>query len=223
MGQQLDWTADDMRALSRALDAKVQSGAMRWKTAWNVWGTLHRMCRHACTSKHDEIRVRSDDPIANVAGPDGGERTANQYLYPNEFLAFVNCDEVPLTWRRAVALAVDLFPRAGELRAPRWEDVDLIHGTIDVHRSRLRDEREDKGTKTKAARRFAIEPVALALLKTMHKESGGTGHVIDLPNDKHLARDFRQWIEVAKLERDELRSSTRTRKAITFQISERPA
>ena len=112
-----DWTVDDMRALSRSLDAKVQAGSMKWKTAWNIWGTAGRMCHDACKSKHDELRVRDDNPILSVAGPDRGEKTSKQYLYPSEFLAFVSCAEVPLAWRRAVALATYLYPRAGELRA----------------------------------------------------------------------------------------------------------
>ena len=215
-GQIRDWSADDMRALSRALDAKVQAGAMKWKTAWNVWGTAHRMCRDSCMSKHDDIRVRVDNPVANVAGPDRGEKTSKQYLYPSEFSAFLAFEEVPLAWRRAVALAVCLFPRAGELRALRWEDVDLEHGTVHIHRARNREDIVDKGTKTKAARRFAIEPVILPLLRAMHEESGGEGHVIALPNDKHLARDFRQWLGEAEVGRAELHVSTPTRKAMTF-------
>ena len=46
-----------------------------------------------------------------------------QFLYPSEFLRFVNCDEVPIAWRRSVAIAVYTYLRAGELRVLRWEDV----------------------------------------------------------------------------------------------------
>lgn len=211
-----EWSPDDMRALSRALDAKVQTGAMKWKTAWNVWGTAHGMCRDACKSKHDDIRVRDDNPITNVAGPDRGESTAKQYLYPNELIAFVSCEAVPLAWRRAVALAVYLYPRAGELRALQWEDVDLERGVIHIHRARNREETADKGTKSKAARRFAVEPAILPLLRAMHAERGERTHVIALPNDKHLARDFRQWLTEAEVTRAELHDATPTRKAITF-------
>jgi hypothetical protein len=31
-----DWDADDLRRLSRELDAKVQAAEVKWKTAWNV-------------------------------------------------------------------------------------------------------------------------------------------------------------------------------------------
>jgi integrase len=120
--------------------------------------------------------VRADNPIENVAGPDRGERTAKQFLYPSEFLTFVSCEGVPLEWRRAVALAVYLFPRAGEVRALRWEDVDLEHVTIRIHRSCNREPGSvDKGTKAKAARRFAMEAAIVPLIKAMHDESGGKG------------------------------------------------
>lgn len=174
----------------------------------HVPGRLHVQARRAARARrqpdHERGRARS------------GRAHREAVPLPVRVLGIRPLRRRAARWRRAVALAVYVFPRAGELRALRWEDVDLKHGMLHVHRSRLRDEREDKGTKTKAARRFAIEPAALALLKTMHAESGGTGHVIELPNDKHLARDFRLWIKTAGLDRAELRTSPRTRKAITF-------
>lgn len=121
------WTPDDLRALSRSLDAKVQAGALSWKTASNVWGTASKMCTDAVRSKDDRIRVRGSNPVADVAGPDRGAKKAKQYLYPSEFARFVASPEVPLRWRRLVALLVYLYPRPGELRELRWDDVDLEH------------------------------------------------------------------------------------------------
>jgi hypothetical protein len=40
--------------------------------------------------------------------------------------------------------------------------------------------------------------------------------VLELPNDKHLARDFRMWLKVANVNRAELHNATPTRKALTF-------
>jgi integrase len=96
------------------------------------------------------------------------------------------------------------------------EDIELDHGTIHIHRSRNREDVHDKGTKTKAARRFTMEPAIVPLVRAMHEESNGEGHVIQLPNDKHLARDFRQWLSAADVDRAELHASTPTRKAMTF-------
>ncbi|MGD0679646.1 MAG: site-specific integrase [Polyangiaceae bacterium] len=212
-----DWTADDFRRLSRELDAKVQAGALKWKTAWNIWGTASRMSKDAVRSKRDDLRVRDDDPARNVAGPDRGAHTSKQYLYPSEFLRFVACDEVPLAWRRLVALAIYLYPRAGELRVLQWEeDVDLEHGTVHVHRARNRDTGGTKSTKTKHARRFNIEPNLLPLLRTMQSESNARGPVIAMPSERTLARALRGWIKRAGVTRTELFVADATRKAITF-------
>lgn len=102
------------------------------------------MAADAVSSKVNALRVRADDPTTNVEGPDRGEEKSKPFLYPSEFLAFVSCAAVPLKWRRAVALAVYLYPRDGELRILQWEDgdVDLDHGTIHIHRSWDRRARE---------------------------------------------------------------------------------
>ena len=38
-----DWTAVEMRALSRYLDEQIQGGHIAWKTARNVWTTAGKM------------------------------------------------------------------------------------------------------------------------------------------------------------------------------------
>jgi integrase len=210
------WDADDLRRLSRELDAKVQGGEMKWKTAWNVWATATRMCKDACTSKLDELRVRADNPARDVAGPDRGAATAKQYLYPSEFARFVACERVPLRWRREVALAVYLYPRLGELRVLPWEDVDLEHGSIHIHRALDRESGKTKATKTKHPRRLNIEAALLPLLRAMRQESGGEGLVCSLPSMRDMARGLRRWLAHANVKRAELHESTPTRKAMTF-------
>ncbi len=221
-----DWTVDDMRKLSRSLDEevrrassedpKIRATGIKWKTATNVWGTATKMVADAARSKIDELRVRTDNPAADVEGPDRGERTGKQYLYPSEFSAFVACSDVPLIWRRAVALAVYLYPRAGELRALDWEDVDLEHGSVHIHRAEDRETGTAKGTKTKHPRRFNIDPALLPLLAAMHEETGGEGLVCSLPSERDMARGLRRWLKKAGVERAELHDATPTRKAITF-------
>jgi integrase len=210
-----DWTSDDMRQLCSALDSKVQEQRLSWKTAVNVWGTATKMCKDACASKIDGLRVRKDNPAAGVIGPDRGVKKAKQYLYPSEFLKFARCSKVPLHWRRAVALSVYLYARAGELETLRWEDVDLEHSTVHIHRSRDRNTGEEKSTKSAEARRIRIEPNMLPLLKVMHEERAGRVYVVDMPA-KDTSRGFRTWLRMAKLKRAELHSTTKTRKAMTF-------
>lgn len=123
---------------------------------------------------------------------------------------------MPLRWRREVALAVYLYPRLGELRVLPWEDVDLEHGSIHIHRALDRVSGKDKATKTGHPRRLNIEPNLLPLLKAMHEESGGEGMVCSLPSMRDMARGLRRWLHHAGVKRAELHESTPTRKAMTF-------
>jgi integrase len=148
--------------------------------------------------------------------PDRGPKTAKQYLYPSEFQRFAACKDVPLAWRRSVAIAIYTFPRAGELRVLRWEDVDLEHRMVHIHRARDRNKGEEKPTKTAIARRFSIEPALLPLLRTMHEESDGRGLVSELSSARDMARGFCRWLAKAGVDRAELHTSSRTRKAMTF-------
>ncbi len=209
-----DWTADDLRAFCRKLDELVQAGEISWKTAVNVWGTATRIAKDACRSKLDSLRVRDDNPALGVAGPDRGVKKSKQYLFPSEFLRFVSCEDVPLAWRRAVALAVYLYPRPAELRAlSLLHDVDLEHGTVHIHHS-LDGDGNAKPTKTKTPRRFSIEPALVPLLKAMVTAKGE--HVPMPAAQQNLSAIFRRWLRVAGVDRAELHTTTATRKAITF-------
>ncbi len=209
-----DWTAEDLRVLVRLLDAKVQAAEISWKTATNIWGTATRMCRDACSSKVESLRVRADNPALGVVGPDRGAKKAKQFLYPSEFLRFVTCEAVPLSWRQAVAVAVYLYPRPSELRALELgDDVDLEHGVVHIHRS-IDDEGNGKPTKTKTPRRLPVEPNVLPLLRALH--SSGRDHV-ELPaTTQNLSALLRKMLLRAGIDRPELHEATRTRKAITF-------
>jgi len=213
-----DWTAEDMRALVAALDGKVRAGAIEWKTAVHVWTTVSKMAADAVTSKVDALRCRDTDPTTNVEGPDRGEEKSKPFLYPSEFLAFISCEAVPLRWRRAVALAVYLYPRDGELRILRWEDhdLDLDHGAIHIHRAWDRRVKGATSTKSGRSRRFSVEAALLPLLRAMHAEAGGVGPVVDMPSERDMARGLRRWLLKAGVTRPELHTSSRTTRAIRF-------
>jgi len=213
-GHPRDWTPEDLRALCRALDAKVQAGELAWKTAVNVWGTATRICRDACASKVEALRVRDDNPAAGVRGPDRGVRKAKQFLYPSEFLRFAACPEVPLVWRRAVALAIYLYPRAAELRGLSLaDDVDLEHGTVHIHRS-LDGVGTPKPTKSKCPRRFAIEPALVPLLAALRAE--GTATVKMPAVQQSLSQCLRRELKRAGVDRAERHRRTATSLPITF-------
>ncbi len=209
------WTRGDLRALSRALDAKIAKGTLSWKTARNIWTTTGKMLADAVKSKHDELRCREDNPIRDVEAPNRGHDRARCYLYPSEFLRFISCPDVPLHWRIAVAVAVYVGARAGELRVLRWGDLDLEHGTIHIHRARDRVTGDDKSTKSGNARRFALEANILPLLRTMHDERT-SDVVLQLDSLRNAGRGLQRWLRRAGIERAELFTSDATRQPIRF-------
>lgn len=197
-----NWTRDDFRKLSAALDSKVQAGVISPKTAVNAWTTATGMASEAASSKLDALCCRTDNPADGVRGPSRGEGIALQYLYPNEVARFLGCEAVPLRWRRVVAVAVYTFTRVGELRALEWSDVDLVHQTISITRAIDRTSGGTKSTKSKSPRLLPIEPELLPLLKVLASESGGVGKVIsDLPSERDLSRGLRRWLARAKVDR----------------------
>jgi len=96
-------------------------------------------------------------------------------------------------------------------------DVDLERGVVHVHRSIDRARGSTKSTKTGSPRRFNVEPAALPLLKKMHEVRTGDGVVLErMPRHRDLAEGLRTYLEVAGVERPELFTTDKTRKAITF-------
>ena len=209
-------TRADVEGVVEALDRKVQNEEMSWKTAWNVWAMLSKAFRDAMTAKQRDLRVREDNPCTNVAPPDRGAKKAKQFLYPSEFLALMRCDAVPLEWRRVIALAVYLFPRAGELEALEWDDVDLERGQVHVHRSIDHERDAAKSTKTGLTRRFAFERALMPVLAAMRQEAGTRRTVVVMPRMRDLAEGLRSYLRVAGVARAELFANDATRKWMTW-------
>ena len=89
--------------------------------------------------------------------------------------------------------------RRAKLAALRWDDVDLEHGVIHVHRAMdcVRTRGKLKPTKTNLARRFPIEPELRPLLEAMRSESGGRGALIAMPSPGMLSRKLRVCLDRA--------------------------
>jgi integrase len=215
----------DIEAVVQDLDrkARLPEGDPKYispKTAQNVWGTLRKAFDDAANAKTLSLRVRAlgDNPAANVRGPDRGTPKGKQFLYPSEFLKFVECSAVPLRWRIAVTLAIYLFPRDGELRVLRWEDgaFDLDHGTVHIHEAWNRRTKKTKETKTGLSRRFSVERALLPLLLALKAEAKNVGPVIELPSERDMSRGLRRWLAKAGITRPELFRSSRTSKPLTW-------
>ncbi len=208
-------TRDDVERWVENIDAQVSAGRLRSGTATRIWSMLRAMLRDACSSKVRAIRVRLDNPAAGVRGPDESADRAATFLYPSEFLQLVQCPEVPLVFRRLYALTVYLYPRAGELRALEWSDVD-VSGRVHIHASETRA-RELGRTKTETDRQFVAERTLMPLLRAMRRESGGHGRVCQhIPQRQNLARALRQHMREADLDRADLYADDEGRRPLTY-------
>lgn len=209
---------DDVERVRDNLDNKIAAGGIAWGTAANIWHLVTSICKDMATAKKRELRIRDDNPARDVKPPETGSTKAKQFLYPSEFLKFVQCKDVPLRMRRAVAIAVYTFARDGELRALRWGagDVDLEHGVLAITRALNRDTGKIESTKSGEGRRFAIETELLPLLHVMNDEAKGDGPVASLPPITHVSGYLRRFLLKASVDRPELHKGSPTRKPLTW-------
>jgi len=176
------------------------------------------MFRDAVRSKQRSLRVRADDACRDVAPPDRGPTKTKQFLFPSEYLTLISCERVPHEWRRLIALSTCLYVRVAELQALRWDDIDLDHGIVHVHRAIDRTSGGEKAPKNAEARRCRLEASLVPLLRGMRRECTGRGRVLGgAPFDRfNLARDLRAHLAAAGIDRADLFTNDRTRKWITF-------
>jgi integrase len=103
---------------------------------WSVWTTAAKAAAGQWKKdKSRKLRARDDNPCAGIAAPDRDGDKELQLLYPNEFIALISCEDVPLEYRRLYALVTYLFLRGGELKALTWPDVDIDRGIVSVRRT----------------------------------------------------------------------------------------
>lgn len=214
-----DWTRDDFRRLSAALDEKVQQQLFSWRMARLVWGTSTKMADDAQNSNLDSIRCRDDNPSVKVRGPKRGTVKVRAYLYPSEFLTLMQCTMVPLHWRRRIALAIYLGVRTAELDAFDWSAFDMTHGIVSIYQAMDRSKKgKTKSTKGKRARRFKLDENLIPLLTAMISESGGKGRLFPQLNNTGNAKRFREFLKRAGVDRAELHCGAKdpNRKQITW-------
>lgn len=198
-------TREDLERVVRALDVAVRNGDIEWKTAENIWGEVTSAFRQASTSKDPALRVREDNPAANVQGPDRGIEKDKPILYPDEAIALLASERVPLNRRIAYAFAIYTGARANELAALTAEDVDLAHGhgRIAIARQVDRNTGGDRQTKTKKARSIDIEPALLPLVRAL-VASRSEGRLLHLPPDEDRAELLRKDLKTAGVMRADL-------------------
>lgn len=209
-------TRADVEAWVEQTDKEVTAGKIRWGTARRRWIQLRRMLADMSRSKVRALRVRSDSLVADVRGPDRGPQRAATFLYPSEFLRLVSCRRVPIEARRLYALAVYLYPRAGELRALEWGDIDLPSGRVHIHRTRDRENGETHATKTGADRQFVAERTILPLLRALKRRRGRGKYITESCEGADLSSRLRRHLRIAGCQREALYAADATRRPLTF-------
>jgi integrase len=213
----VDITKVDIERWVEWIDARVQDEELAWKTAQNAWGLVSRAMRDALKSKNLSLRCRDSNPCLDIEPPDRGTVRTRPYLYPSEFLKLVTCEGIPLAVRHAYALAIYVYPRAGELEVLQWESVDLEHGVISLRCAVDHNAREVRAPKGKAPREFEIEPELLPLLRAMRTEKPQATRVFEpWPLDKDRADELRANLQVAGVARTALFASDATRRNLTY-------
>jgi len=208
---------DALEGLVEKLDAKVRAGEIAWKTAIHIWALTCGMFDSATDGKLRRLRVREDNPATRVHGPDRGTARSKCYLFPSEFTQLLECDAIPVSWRRLFALTTYLSCRAAEVAGLRWESVDLDHGIVHIHETADRKSGARKPTKSKASRKVPIEPTLAPLLRQMHEERDGGERVSPVRStDRKLSQQLRRCLHIAGLDRAELFADDATRKPLSF-------
>lgn len=192
---------EDMERIVQVFDEKSARGQWSWKTGLRAWRVMRKLFSDACKSKNLSLRVLKDNPTNDVAGPDRGDEKAKAFLYPDEFVKLVTCEQIPLDYRRLYAIAIYLYSRASEIRMLRWIDFDLVHGTVKISRSWDRDRKSAKSTKVGRVRQFAIEPNVLPLLDVMYGERRNDAEILPSRVFHGPAKRFREHLQIAGITR----------------------
>jgi integrase len=185
------------------LKPRAQHG-ISWKSAACIWGLVTKAFDDACRAKDLTLRVRHDNPCEKVRGPDVGTERGKSILYPDELLAVWRHPEIPLRWKRMIAIAVYTALRSSELRALRWPDVDLRRGLIHVHAQQHATTEDAKRLKSGARAHYVeIEPNILPVFKALHKERHDD-RVLPMPPIHAMSDRLRRYLLKAGVDREEL-------------------
>ncbi len=211
-------TRRDIEDVAESLDVATQEKRIGGKTARNIFGVLTKMTKDACTSRSGSVlRVREDNPAANVLPPAKGIEREGPYLYPADFTALLECPRVPLRWKRLITFAVYLMPRRGEQEAIEWGSVNEAQGYVHIHQAIDSVTRKVKEVKTGHNRKVRIPPTLLPMLAAMRAESKGEGKVFaSMPPDEEMASRLRKYLEWAGVKRDALFADDLSRRPVSW-------
>jgi integrase len=208
-------TRDDVRdRLDRAIDAKE----IRHTTARNAWSALIGALKAAYAARDRSLRVLTSPLHFGILPPKRGESRQRPWLYPREWLAFGECEDVPVAFRQACALALYTGLRPGELRALIWADVDLEARTLSVSKAWDAQTKSAKRPKTSAGQR--VIPILEPLMPLLTALEGDPDDLVlgsFNASEDHMATSLRTYLGAAGVERPRLTADNATEEPIDFR------
>lgn len=184
-------TREHLIELSHHLDTLAAKGEdFAEKRARNIFSVVAAMFRDAYSHKSAALRVLEANPCDGVPWPERSETQAlKQLLYPNEFLALVECPNVPVLRARLYAVTLYTTTRAAEVRVFEPQHFDVEHGSVQI----LMSESADGGTKsTKSGKaRLATLEATLAPVVSAMLDERSFGRLF--PSRPKTAPKGNQW------------------------------
>ena len=208
---------NDVEDVRDQLDRALDSNVIRHTTARNAWATLTSALKSAYGARDRSLRVLDSPLHVGLLPPKSGDSRQRPWLYPNEWLQFVNCPDVPQTLRDTAAIALYTGLRPGELRALTWQDVDLEAGTINV--SKAIEARTGRTKAPKTAHGQRVMPIQPNLAPVLERLRGQPEErVLSYSLDEYkIAVTFREGLRTAGVARPRLFADNPTEESIDFR------
>jgi len=221
-------SSDDIERVRDMLDAKITlhtrtegKEGIGWARARNVWTVVTSTFKAAKQSKRRDLRVRKDNPCADVLPPERGQSRQRTFLYPTEIGTLLACADVPTEVRQMYAVATYLYLRPGELRALLVSDVDLAAGVVHVTKAYDDEANETKAPKTRNGVRDVPIPATLVPLLQRLVAGRKAGDlllpVMAVRSDRNRGRTFRTHLEWAKVTRPRLLADNPREEPVDFR------
>ena len=133
----------------------------------------------------------------------------------------LDCADVPLAWREAIAIGCYLHLRPGEIHELRVSDLDLDAGEAKIRRAYDEREKVVKPPKTEEGiRHITIPTTLLPLLRRIERERAPNdlvAPIVSATPEKNRAGFFRDFLRAANVTRVELFVETETHLRIDFR------
>lgn len=226
-------TREEIETIRDDLDVAVTKGTLSGASARNVWTVVTTTFKAATRSKRRDLRVRADNPCADVLPPERGTARRRTFLYPREASMLFACEHVARELRELYAIGIYLYLRPNELAALTWTDVEI--DTAIAHITKALDEKTGATHPPKTRNGVRDVPIPASLLPLLGRmradaeerakaerkpDAWKTAPVVPIMRSRSLferARSFRTHLQKAGVDRARLFADTATEEPIDFR------